>query len=111
MSSGGWRCSRGLGLAGRHQQHRCVWAAAAAENGLLSLLSISLHTQSTNGALNLIRAEPYAFTHGDVRAAHLLALHASIAAANAREAASLARAISTPKRGLTKPHPCSGVGP
>ncbi len=72
-----------------------MWAAAAAENGLLSLLSISLHTQSADGALNLIRAEPYAFTHGDVRAAHLLALHALIAVANAREAASLARAIDT----------------
>jgi GAF domain-containing protein len=74
------------------------WAPTAAANGIRSALAIRLFTaQSTSGVLNLISSEPYVLHEGDLEAAQLLALHASIAVASARLDVSLHQAIDTRK--------------
>lgn len=62
------------------------------------MLAIRLFTaHSTSGALNLISSEPFVFNEGDREAAHLLALHASIAICSARMEASLHQAVDSRK--------------
>ncbi len=74
------------------------WAPTAAANGIRSALSIRLSTaHSVSGVLNLVSTIPYLFGEGDLEAAQLLALHASIAVATARAEASLTQAIDSRK--------------
>ncbi|MGW1341114.1 ANTAR domain-containing protein [Kribbella sp. NPDC002412] len=74
------------------------WAPTAAANGIRSALAIRLFTtHSTSGVLNLISSESFVFKDGDREAAHLLALHASIAICSARMEASLHQALDSRK--------------
>jgi GAF domain-containing protein len=74
------------------------WAPTAAANGIRSALAIRLFTaHSTSGVLNLVSTQPYVFADGDLEAARLLALHASIAVATARMETSLNLAIDARK--------------
>jgi GAF domain-containing protein len=74
------------------------WAPTAAANGIRSALAIRLFTtHSTSGVLNLISSKPYVFKDGDREAAHLLALHASIAICSARMETSLQQAVDSRK--------------
>ncbi|MEV8378803.1 GAF and ANTAR domain-containing protein [Kribbella sp. NPDC056861] len=74
------------------------WAPTAAASGIRSALAIRLFTaHSTSGVLNLVSTKPYVFGEGDLEAAQLLALHASIAVASARSEASLNLAIDSRK--------------
>ncbi|MEU4391962.1 GAF and ANTAR domain-containing protein [Kribbella sp. NPDC023855] len=74
------------------------WAPTAAANGIRSVLAIRLFTtHATSGALNLISSEPFVFNDGDREAAHLLALHASIAICSARMETSLHQAVDSGK--------------
>jgi transcriptional regulator with GAF, ATPase, and Fis domain len=75
-----------------------LWAPKVADLGLRSVLSIRLHTtQSTIGALNLFDAEPDRFDADDDAVAHILARHASVALATARQESSLWEAIDARK--------------
>lgn len=74
------------------------WTPTAAANGIRSALAIRLFTaESTSGVLNLISSEAYVFNEGDLEAAQLLALHASIAVASAQLEASLNQALDSRK--------------
>lgn len=74
------------------------WAPKAAALGLRSVLSVRLHTSgSTLGVLQLFNTEPYAFETDDDAVAHILARHASVALASARQEASLRQAIDARK--------------
>jgi transcriptional regulator with GAF, ATPase, and Fis domain len=74
------------------------WAPTAVANEIRSALAIRLFTaRATSGALNLVSSEPFIFKEGDREAAHLLALHASIAICSARMEASLHTAIDSRK--------------
>ncbi|MEV8378807.1 GAF and ANTAR domain-containing protein [Kribbella sp. NPDC056861] len=74
------------------------WAPTAAANGIRSALAIRLFTaHSTSGVLNLVSSEPFVFHEGDIEAAQLLALHASIAVASTQTEASLNEAIDVRK--------------
>ncbi|MFC6160172.1 GAF and ANTAR domain-containing protein [Kribbella jiaozuonensis] len=70
------------------------WGPSAARLGVRSLLGIRLRTgQADLGLLNLCSVLPGRFADADKEAANLLACHASVAIAAAREAAMLALAI------------------
>ena len=70
------------------------WSPRIAELGLRSVLTIPLFTaRSTLGALNLYANRPDQFTTVDETAADLLARHASVAIATARDAATSANAV------------------
>ncbi|WP_198676371.1 GAF and ANTAR domain-containing protein [Kribbella monticola] len=74
------------------------WAPTAAANGIRSALAIRLFTtHTTSGALNLVSSEPFIFNESDRQAAHLLALHASIAICSAQVEANLRQAIDSRK--------------
>jgi transcriptional regulator with GAF, ATPase, and Fis domain len=74
------------------------WAPTAAANGIRSALAIRLSTtHATSGALNLVCSEPVVFNDSDRHAAHLLALHASIAICSAQVEANLHHAIDSRK--------------
>jgi transcriptional regulator with GAF, ATPase, and Fis domain len=74
------------------------WAPTAAANGIRSALAIRLFTgHSTRGALNLVSSQPFVFNDGDREAAHLLALHASIAICSAQVEAHLHQAVDSRK--------------
>ena len=74
------------------------WAPKVAALGLRSVLSVRLATTgSTLGVLQLFNTEPYAFETDDDAVAHILARHASVALANARQEASLWQAIDARK--------------
>ncbi|MET7277306.1 GAF and ANTAR domain-containing protein [Kribbella sp. NPDC005582] len=74
------------------------WAPTAAANGIRSALAIRLFTgHATRGVLNLVSAEPFVFNDGDREAAHLLALHASIAICSAQVEANLNVAVDSRK--------------
>ncbi len=74
------------------------WAPGAAANGIRSALAIRLSTAtSVSGALNLVSSQPSVFGEGDLEAAQLLALHASIAIASSRTEESLTDAIDARK--------------
>ena len=75
-----------------------LWAPKVAALGLRSVLSVRLATSgSTLGVLQLFNTEPYAFEPDDDAVAHILARHASVALANARQEASLWQAIDARK--------------
>ncbi len=75
-----------------------TWAPKAAALGLRSVLTVRLHTNgSTLGVLQLFNTEPYAFECDDDAVAHILARHASVALATARQEASLWQAIDARK--------------
>jgi GAF domain-containing protein len=75
-----------------------LWCPRVAELGLRSVLSIRLHTSSTTiGSLNLYGRRRAAFDADDDAVAHVLARHASIALAHARQESSLWQAIDARK--------------
>jgi GAF domain-containing protein len=75
-----------------------VWAPKVAALGVRSALLVRLHTNSsTLGVLQLFDIEPDAFEGDDDAVAHILARHASVALATARQEASLWRAIDARK--------------
>ncbi len=75
-----------------------AWSRRVAELGLRSVLSIRLFTgDSTIGALNLFEAEPDRFDADDEAVAHVLARHASIALASAKQESNLWQAIDARK--------------
>jgi GAF domain-containing protein len=75
-----------------------IWAPKVAALGLRSALSVRLHASGiTLGVLQLFNTEPYAFEHDDDAVAHILARHASVAVASARQEASLWQAIDARK--------------
>ncbi len=74
------------------------WSAKVAALGLRSSLSVRLAASgSTLGVLQLFNTEPYAFEPDDDAVAHILARHASVALANARQEATLWHAIDARK--------------
>jgi len=74
------------------------WSTKVALLGLGSVLAVRLATSgSTLGVLQLFNTEPYAFEPDDDAVAHILARHASVALANARQEASLWQAIDARK--------------
>ncbi len=75
-----------------------IWSQRVAELGLRSVLGIRLSTtESTIGALNLFDATPDRFDADDDAVAHILARHASIALATARQESTLLQAIDARK--------------
>jgi GAF domain-containing protein len=75
-----------------------TWAPKAAALGLRSVLSVRLAAGgSTLGVLQLFHSEPYAFEPDDDAVAHILARHASVALASARQEATLWQAIDARK--------------
>jgi len=75
-----------------------IWAPKVAALGLRSVLSVRLHASGiTLGVLQLFNSEPYAFETDDDAVAHILARHASVALASAREEESLWQAIDARK--------------
>ena len=74
------------------------WGPRVAELGLRSVLSVRLYTsEATIGALNLYAERPDAFDADDDAVSHVLARHASIALAHARQESSLWQAIDARK--------------
>lgn len=75
-----------------------IWAPKVAALGLRSVLSVRLQANGTAlGVLQLSNTEPYAFEPDDDAVAHILARHASVALASARQEASLWQAIDARK--------------
>ncbi|MGH3502101.1 MAG: GAF and ANTAR domain-containing protein [Nocardioidaceae bacterium] len=74
------------------------WAAQVATLGVRSVLSVRLFTRQTDlGSLNLFALQPDAFDHDDDAVAHILAQHASVALAAARQESTLWQAIDARK--------------
>lgn len=73
------------------------YAPRAHELGIGSMMGFLLYTENEGdlGALNIYSKEPGAFTEGSETAGWLLASHAAVAFASAREHASLYRAVET----------------
>ena len=75
-----------------------AWSPKAAALGLRSVLALRLHADGiTLGVLELFQTEPAGFDTDDDAVAHILARHASIAVAVAREEASLRQAVDARK--------------
>jgi GAF domain-containing protein len=75
-----------------------VWGPEAAALGLRSALALRLHTGGpTLGVLELFHPEPDAFGADEDAVAHILARHASVAVATARQEASLWQAVDARK--------------
>jgi GAF domain-containing protein len=75
-----------------------VWGPEAAALGLRSALALRLHTGgATLGVLELFHPEPDAFGADEDAVAHILARHASVAVATARQEASLWQAVDARK--------------
>jgi GAF domain-containing protein len=75
-----------------------TWARRAADLGIRSMLSTRLYTsEATIGALNLYAESADAFDVDDRAVAHVLARHAAVALASARESRDLWRAIDARK--------------
>ena len=74
------------------------WGEVAADRGIRSLLTVRLYTsKDTIGTLNLYDADPDHFDADDQAVAHVLARHAAIALANARNTEHLWQAIDARK--------------
>lgn len=74
------------------------WAPKVAALGVRSVLTVRLAASGSKlGVLQLFNTEPYAFEPDDDAVAHILARHASVALANARQEASLWHAIDARK--------------
>jgi GAF domain-containing protein len=75
-----------------------VWGPEAAALGLRSALALRLHTGGpTLGVLELFHPVPDAFGADEDAVAHILARHASVAVATARQEASLWQAVDARK--------------
>ena len=71
-----------------------AWARQAQAAGIRSVLHIPMTTAtSTVGVLSLYSTEPHAFSDDDEAIAYLLAEHASVAVADARQDETLAQAV------------------
>jgi GAF domain-containing protein len=82
----------------RIDQRWPAWSPKAAALGLRSVLALRLHASGiTLGVLELFHTEPAGFDTDDDAVAHILARHASIAVAVAREEASLRQAVDARK--------------
>ena len=76
-----------------------TWGRRVAELGIRSMLSVRLYTSSTTvGTLNLFDRAPDRFDVSDQEVAHVLARHAAVALANARNTENLWQAIDARKR-------------
>jgi GAF domain-containing protein len=76
-----------------------TWARRVADEGIRSLLSVRLYTSSTTvGTLNLYDSRPDKFDVSDQEVAHVLARHAAVALATARNTENLWQAIDARKR-------------
>jgi GAF domain-containing protein len=76
-----------------------AWAKRVDQIGVRSLLSVRLYTSSTTvGTLNLYDREPDKFDVSDQEVAHVLARHAAVALAHARQTENLWQAIDARKR-------------
>jgi GAF domain-containing protein len=74
------------------------WAAKVRSLGVRSVLDVPLTTAAgTVGVLGLYSVEPDAFSQDDEAIAHILARHASVAVATARNQETLARAVDARK--------------
>jgi GAF domain-containing protein len=74
------------------------WAAKVLSLGVRSVLDVPLTTATgTVGVLGLYGIEPDAFSVDDVAIAHILARHASVAVATARNEATMAQAVDARK--------------
>lgn len=74
------------------------WGKRVADAGIRSLLSVRLYTTTdTVGTLNLYDVQPNHFDVDDQAVAHILARHAAIALANARNNEQLLQAIDARK--------------
>lgn len=72
------------------------WAGRVADRGIRSMMGVRLHTSdSTIGSLNFYALDPHAFDDEDVRIARVLARHAGVALACARDSESLWQAIES----------------
>lgn len=75
------------------------WAERVAASGIRSLLSVRMYTsESTVGTLNLYSLKPDAFDVDDQAVAHILARHAAVALASARQVENLWEAVDARKR-------------
>jgi GAF domain-containing protein len=76
-----------------------TWGRQVAALGVRSMLSVRLYTSSTTvGTLNLFDRLPDRFDVSDQEVAHVLARHAAVALANARNTQNLWQAIDARKR-------------
>jgi GAF domain-containing protein len=76
-----------------------AWSRRVADLGIRSMLSVRLYTSSTTvGTLNLFDQAPDRFDVSDQEVAHVLARHAAVALANARNTENLWQAIDARKR-------------
>ena len=74
------------------------WGEVVSDRGIRSLLAVRLYTSSdTIGTLNLYDSDPDHFDRDDQAVAHVLARHAAIALANARNTEHLWQAIDARK--------------
>jgi GAF domain-containing protein len=74
------------------------WARLMAERGIRSVLSARMSTESSElGSLNLFHTEPNAFDNDDEAVSAILARHAAVALASARQAENLWQAIDARK--------------
>jgi GAF domain-containing protein len=81
-------------------RHTCwpEWGARAADLGLRSVLHLPLRIgRETVGVLSVYDERPDAFTADDEAVAHILARHASVAVANARQVQHLGAALDARK--------------
>jgi GAF domain-containing protein len=74
------------------------WQSAAVAAGIGSVLQVPMTvSDQTTGVLSLLYAAPDAFTVDDEAIAHILARHASVAVATARQEVSMAQAVDARK--------------
>ncbi|GAB2642783.1 GAF and ANTAR domain-containing protein [Kribbella swartbergensis] len=74
------------------------WSAKVLSLGVRSVLDVPLTTSTgTVGVMGLYSMEPDAFSVDDVAIAHILARHASVAVATARNEATMAQAVDARK--------------
>lgn len=82
----------------RTEERWPTWARRVAEQGIRSMLSVHLSTgDKVVGILKLYDEEPDKFDRDDLAVAHILARHAAIALASARDVENLWRAIDARK--------------
>lgn len=75
-----------------------VWAARLTQNRIGSALHVPMWAnEQLIGVLSLFNAEPNAFTADDEAIAHILARHASVAVASARDGETMAAAVDARK--------------
>lgn len=86
-------------IADTHQERRWPrWVEEVAAYGLRSQLAVRLHTSATTvGTLNLYDDEPDAFDEEDVGVAQVLARHAAVALASARDLENVWHAVDSRK--------------